>query len=1137
VLLLAPGALYAQSSNVASVKVTVTPQGAAATTSMAPAEALYHPSRVLVRFRDKADFLPGSAAAQPAAGPANVYVVKNPPGLSVPEVLQRYRADPNVLYAEPDFVVRAVDTTPNDTFWSAQWDMTQISAPRAWDTQTNASDVVVAIIDTGIDYAHPDLQGNLYSDASSNHGYTCINGSCAPGGLDDYGHGTHVAGTIGAVGNNGIGIAGINWQVQLLSIKFLDSTGSGYISDAVLAFNLVTQLKNSGVNIRLTNNSWGGGGYTQSLKDAMTAAEAAGILNVCAAGNSGQNADVFPMYPAAYDNRGIISVLASDNNDAGAYFTDYGLASVDIAAPGVSTYSTVPSGSCTLCDPSGYTYLSGTSMATPHVTGVLAALLHLYPALTPYQARDEVLDPNSYDAVTNALAQSTSTGGRLNFAKAINNTAYLSANPLPPLNNFPVLTMGPNVFASSGAPVSVTASASDADSDPLRMAWSKIVDTGSQWLFGYMLNYIFPNPSGSSVSFTAPALGRTATVPYNASVADGRGGGAAGLSYVTVSPSGSPGQPPSGTLSLSSSSIAVGSSVTVNFPVTDPGGGPLYWDLWASGQYGASGWCCYTGSSTSLTFNSAGVYRVAVQAIDPQLNLSARSTAVVSVGGSAGQPPIAAATLDKLSGPVPFTVNIDMSSSSAPGGTIQSYFFICGGSGVFTAGTTSSQGSCTYTTPGAYWIMPEVMDNNGNLDLVSEYVVATPAANGADTTPPSVYIATPASGANVNGSVSVTATASDNAGGSGMKQVVFRLDSSTILGTITSAPYTIIWNASTASVGLHTLAAIATDNAGNSATSAGVNVTVSDFTISATPSSRSVLVGSSTTYTASVSPLDGFSSAVALSVSGLPSGATASFSPTSLTGSGTSTLTVKAGTAAAGGPYTLTIGGQSGTLGHTTTVSFATTATDFGISLSTSNPSANQGQSTTAKVTVAPLNGFSGSVSFSLSGVSGPLPAGLAASFSPAKVTRSGNTTLTLTATAIAAGAYSLQVTGTSGSLTHSAALTLTVKLGGSVSVTANPTKVTVSRSTSPSAKTTLTVSASSGFVGSVTLSASGLPGGGTASFSPATISVSPGSPASSTMTVTVSANTNTGQSNINVTAKSSGGPQAQKSVTLQVNK
>src|SRR5258708_22427201 len=128
----------------------------------------------------------------------------------------------------------------------------------------------------------------------------------------------------------------------------------------------------------------------------MAALESAGIVNVCAAGNAAVNADVAPMYPGAFDNRGIISVLASDQNDIGAYFTNYGIASVDIAAPGVSTYSTVPTGSCALCDPSGYRALSGTSMATPHVSAVLAALFHQNPALTAAQARDVVLDPASY---------------------------------------------------------------------------------------------------------------------------------------------------------------------------------------------------------------------------------------------------------------------------------------------------------------------------------------------------------------------------------------------------------------------------------------------------------------------------------------------------------------------------------------------------------------------------------------------------------------------------------------------------------------------------------------------------------------------------------------------------------------------
>src|SRR5262249_7591934 len=143
-------------------------------------------------------------------------------------------------------------TTPTDPLWNQQYDMVKIAAPAAWDTQTNARDVIVAIIDTGIDFTHPDLQSNLWVDPGNStiHGFTCMNGACSPGGSDDFGHGTHVAGTIGAAANNGSGIAGINWQVQLLSIKFMDSTGNGTVSDAVFAFNEVLSLMQQGFNIR-----------------------------------------------------------------------------------------------------------------------------------------------------------------------------------------------------------------------------------------------------------------------------------------------------------------------------------------------------------------------------------------------------------------------------------------------------------------------------------------------------------------------------------------------------------------------------------------------------------------------------------------------------------------------------------------------------------------------------------------------------------------------------------------------------------------------------------------------------------------------------------------------------------------------
>jgi subtilisin family serine protease len=684
-------------------------------TSRGTAGAAFHPSRVLVRFRDGAqgNFLPGTSSATAFPGDRNLRLVQNPPGLSVAQVVERYQANPDVLYAEPDYLVHTT-ATPTDPRWSQQWDMMKIAAPTAWNTQTDAGTVVVAIIDTGVDFTHPDLKDNLWTNSDGSHGFDCMKGRCAKGGSDVFGHGTHVAGTIGAVANNGIGIVGLNWSVQLLSIKFIGSDGSGYISDAVLAFDKVTALKQEGVNIRVTNNSWGGGGFTQALKDAMARGEAAGIAHVCAAGNSSQNTDSSPMYPAAYTNRGIVSVLASNQNDAGASFTNYGLASVDIAAPGVSTLSTVPSGSCKLCDSSGYKLLSGTSMAAPHVTGVLAALFQLNPALTPNEARDLVLDPGSYDALSDAKAKMTSTGGRLNFAKAVVNPRLFA----PVLNNFPTLTMAPDVVGSAGSKINL-ATAVDLDNDPLQTAWLNGASGRSQWLFGWMLNRIFP----STNAFTAPALARTATVPYDVSASDSRGGGASARQYVTVSPGLSPVQP-SGTLTVSPTDAPVGTKITASFSVTSSKNGQTGWDLWIGQKSTAIGTCCYTGTSATFTLDTPGVYRIGTQSIDQALNLSARQSAVVRIGGATGEPPIASATLDKQSGAIPMTVNVDMSGSVDPDGTIANYLLRCG-DGTLT-NLRNAQGSCTFTTPGTYWILLAVQDRSGYMDFISAYVVATP---------------------------------------------------------------------------------------------------------------------------------------------------------------------------------------------------------------------------------------------------------------------------------------------------------------------------------------------------------------------------------------------------------------------------
>ena len=683
----------------------------------------YHSSRLLVRFQPGArpEFLPNSGGVTRIEEVSGLFIVQKPSAVSIAEAIRDYRKKPNVLYAEPDYVVHLVNTTPSDPLWNKQWDMAKISTPSAWDKQTDSSNVVVAIIDTGIDYSHPDLQANLWTGGST-HGFSCF-GKVTSGGVDDQGHGTHVAGTIGAVANNAIGIAGINWRVQLLSLKFLNASGSGYLSDAILCFNKAISLKQNGINIRVTNNSWGGGPYTQSLKDTMASVEAAGILNVCAAGNSGVNADSSPMYPAAYDNRGIVSVLASDQNDAAAGFSNYGLASVDIGAPGVSILSTEATGKCSLCDPSGYRYLSGTSMASPHVTGVVAALFHQNPTLTPFEARDILLNFASYDTLKDAKARTTTTGGRLNFAKAVNNPLLLS----PRLNGFPTLTAGSSVTGASGSKMTLSAAVSDPDGDTLRSNWSKNVGTANTgaWLMSGMLDLLFLNGSTNPFTFTAPLVDRPVVVPYVAAVTDNRGGSAQRQTLVSITQKSTTGGVPAGSLSVTPTSGPVGTKVSITYSVSDPERGKVLWDIGASFANGWSDYCCGSGSSATVTLNAAGAYRIGVQAMDQELNVSKRLSTVVLIGGANGIPPVAQATLSTTSGRAPLTVGYNAGSSFDPDGSIKTYTIRCKNGGATTSGS-SPTGSCTYDAPGVYAMNITVGDNQNLKDNVWLYVTVMP---------------------------------------------------------------------------------------------------------------------------------------------------------------------------------------------------------------------------------------------------------------------------------------------------------------------------------------------------------------------------------------------------------------------------
>ena len=858
--------------------------------------------------------------------------------MSVAEAIARYRNNPNVVYAEPDYEVQAVDTIPNDPFWANQWDMGKIKAPTVWDTQKDASDIVVAIVDTGISYTHPDLQPNIWTDTATGtytgspgaHGFTCM-GSCFAGGADDFGHGTHVAGTIGAVGNNGVGIAGINWGVKMISFKFLDANGGGFISDAVLAFNKIAFLKNNGVNIRVTNNSWGGGGFDQALKDAMAFVESMDILDVCAAGNSGVNADATPMYPAAYDNRGILSVAASDSNDVAAFFTNIGLASVDIAAPGVSIYSTVPTGSCRLCSPSGYAFLDGTSMATPHVAGVAAALAHATAAKAD-KIRDAILDPSSYDALTDSRLQATSTvGGRLNFLKALNNALNNPAlAPGTPLNSFPVMSPVSDVAANAQQLITLNATASD--SDPVTIGWTAL--TSGSAIYGAMLNNIFPTPALNTnpFSFTAASVARTAYAKYVASVADRRGGSAQAPANVQISPSSPHGQP-TGSFSLATHSIDVNGTVTLNFNnLVDPDGQqPIYWQAWFLSDTVWGEMCCLSSTNPSfdLQMSNAGAYRVTVQAINKALNLSPKYSDVLSVGGVTGTPPIASALVNNLEGAAPLTVTIDMSASSTPGGNpITSYGFYC-----FDGLRTSAAptGSCTYNDPGTYYLWTTVKDSKGLMDAAKTYITVLPSSAPPPPPAPDFSIsATPASqtvtvgastsyattvsavngfGATVNLSVSGLPS---GAGGSFTPPSVTGSGQSTL--SITTTP--------TILPGTYPLTITGTSGSLTHSRSVTLVVTAppappGDFSLAVSSTNLTVKRAGSTSTTVTVTALNGFNSTVTLTVTGLPNGSTAKFTPPSVTGSGTSTLSINTAKGAKAATYTLTITGTSAGISHT----------------------------------------------------------------------------------------------------------------------------------------------------------------------------------------------------------------------------
>jgi subtilisin family serine protease len=388
----------------------------------------------------------------------------------VAAVIAALRASGHTRFAEPDYVVHeSAVTVPNDPSFSQQWGFQNTGqsvggstgtpgadehATAAWSVATGSRSIVVAEVDSGVDYNHPDLAANIWTNpggvngcAAGTHGYNVLNGTCNP--MDDEtvygGHGTHVAGIIGAVGNNGVGVTGVNWQTTILPVKWLDSSGGGTTSGLIAALDWVLQAQAAGVNIRVVNDSatWKGDAYSQALSDEIDLLGQHNILLVTAAGNTGDNNDdpAVRRYPCGYDRANELCVTASDENDTLPSWANYGATTVDLAAPGNHIYSTLRNGT--------YGIVSGGSMASPQVAGA-AALILSTGSYTATQLKAQIL--NNVDPLP-AFAGRVRTGGRLDICKAIPGCSTAVA---PPVNTaLPVISgtaqSGQTLSSSTGS--------------------------------------------------------------------------------------------------------------------------------------------------------------------------------------------------------------------------------------------------------------------------------------------------------------------------------------------------------------------------------------------------------------------------------------------------------------------------------------------------------------------------------------------------------------------------------------------------------------------------------------------------------------------------------------------------------------
>lgn len=434
----------------------------------------YKEGRLLVKLKEQFSVksvikVADSIGARPTSAYSlikGLYIYEFSEHIDLEEARLAFLSNDAVEYAEPDYYYHIM--VQNDPRYSEQWALennaqtggtanADINAESMWNIQQGDQKVVIGVIDTGIDYNHQDLASNLWINTKEvanngidddNNGYIDdiygINAILNNGNpYDDNMHGTHVSGTIGADGNNSIGVVGVTQNVQIAACKFLSAQGSGSISDAIKCMDYFARLKKAGVNIVATNNSWGGGSRSQAMEDAIKAHRDLDILFIAAAGNESNNNDSYASYPATYQIANVISVAATDSSDGLASFSNYGLKTVHVAAPGVKILSTVPN--------NAYSSLSGTSMATPHVTGLAAIIKSNFPAYDYKQIKNLII---SSGTPIPSVKNKTISGRRIRGADSNGTGALTCQNqlvkvPLQPANTSYNVPVGSPLFLAA----------------------------------------------------------------------------------------------------------------------------------------------------------------------------------------------------------------------------------------------------------------------------------------------------------------------------------------------------------------------------------------------------------------------------------------------------------------------------------------------------------------------------------------------------------------------------------------------------------------------------------------------------------------------------------------------------------------